>query len=312
MDDFKVIKLNVGGEKHTTYCDTLKPLAYFQNLILHGYAEGATITGDGDDKEYFIDRDGKAFGDIMHYLRTYDIREKDLEQLRVLENEAVFFKFNDMIVRINQTISKIKNNETYVVKQLDDMFKGMELGKINPYKDQTSIVATYKHPTNTSNQTLSVSIFFQNLLNGVMNNKTTTGDGSIFIDRDGRLFRDVLLYLRTSMIFTKDRDKLHSLLLEAQFYQIGELESQLVTLLDETAQQETAQPAIIWKKMDEINSSLGSTTFLLTEKTKDAEKSYQILDIVKIQQPNDFCSMHRVYSCPNCSGVKFVLISRDL
>lgn len=161
-------------------------------------------------------------------------------------------------------------------------------------------------------RTLSVSIFFQNLLNGVMNNKTTTGDGSFFIDRDGRLFRDVLLYLRTSMIFTKDRDKLHSLLLEAQFYQIGELESQLVTLLDETAQQETAQPAIIWKKMDEINSSLGSTTFLLTEKTKDAEKSYQILDIVKIQQPNDFCSMHRVYSCPNCSGVKFVLISRDL
>lgn len=152
MDDFKVIKLNVGGEKHTTCYDTLKPLAYFQNLILHGYAEGATITGDGDDKEYFIDRDGKAFGDIMHYLRTYDIREKDLEQLRVLENEAVFFEFNGLIIRINQTISSIKNNETYVVKQLDGMFEGMELGKINPYKDQTSIVATYKHPTNTSNQ----------------------------------------------------------------------------------------------------------------------------------------------------------------
>ncbi|KAL7314894.1 BTB/POZ domain-containing protein kctd21 [Mucor circinelloides] len=161
-------------------------------------------------------------------------------------------------------------------------------------------------------KTLSVSIFFQNLLNGVMNNKTITGDGSIFIDRDGRLFRDVLLYLRTSMIFTKDRDKLHSLLLEAQFYQIEELESRLVTLLDETAQQGTAQPAIIWKKMDEINSNLGSTTFLLTEKTKDVEKSYQILDIVNIQQPSNYCSKHQVYSCPDCAGVKFVLISRDL
>ncbi|KAL9558469.1 hypothetical protein MBANPS3_000887 [Mucor bainieri] len=152
MNNFKLIKLNIGGEKLTTYYDTLKQLNYFNELIANGYAESAIVTGDGDDKEYFIDRDGKAFADIMHYLRTYDIREKDLEQLRVLESEAKFFKCNDMVIKINQTIADIKNKETYTVKQLETMFNGMEVNKIEPYKDQTSIIATYKHKGKSTNE----------------------------------------------------------------------------------------------------------------------------------------------------------------
>ncbi|KAL9558468.1 hypothetical protein MBANPS3_000886 [Mucor bainieri] len=128
-------------------------------------------------------------------------------------------------------------------------------------------------------KTISVSIFFQNLLMGIMG-KTTAGDGSVFVDRDGKLFRDVLLYLRTSLIFTKDREKLQSLLLEAQFYQIGELETKLASLINDATQQEEAHPPIIWKRLDEISANLGISTFVLTERTGSSERSYQILDVV--------------------------------
>ncbi|GAN04694.1 hypothetical protein MAM1_0071c04158 [Mucor ambiguus] len=81
-------------------------------------------------------------------------------------------------------------------------------------------------------RTLYQSTYFQNLLEGVMENKTTTSDGAVFIDRDANLFRDVLLYLRTSTIFTRNYHKLHCLLLEAQFYQIDEMEQQAVNLIE--------------------------------------------------------------------------------
>ncbi|KAG2211019.1 hypothetical protein INT46_010926 [Mucor plumbeus] len=69
--------------------------------------------------------------------------------------------------------------------------------------------------------TLSTSTFFQNLLNkDVMESKTIINDGEIFIDRSAILFRDILLFLRTSIIFAFDIDKLNALQLEAEYYQI--------------------------------------------------------------------------------------------
>lgn len=161
-------------------------------------------------------------------------------------------------------------------------------------------------------RTLSKSIFFQNLLKGVMG-RTITGDGSVFVDRDGKLFRDVLLYLRTFLIFTNDREKLHSLLLETQFYQIEELEAQLKCLINCITRQEEAQPSIMWKSLGDMRAKLESSTFVLTEKTNNSERSYQILHIIDYgEQPNDnYCHVHDLYSCAHCCGARLVLICRD-
>lgn len=141
-----MIRLNVGGEKFITYYETLKQSAYFQELILNKKAKGAMVTGKEKNQEFFIDRDGDAFQDIMHYLRTYDIQEKGEEQIQILKYEAEFYGFHDMVKQLNQLIAK--DNECYSVKELTADFDTLDLktsGKIDFLKRKQSIVASYKH-----------------------------------------------------------------------------------------------------------------------------------------------------------------------
>lgn len=148
MDNFKVIRLNVGGEKFITYYETLKQSVYFQELILDKKAKRAMVTGKEKNQEFFIDRDGDAFQGIMHYLRTYDIQEKGEEQIQILKYEAEFYGFHDMVKRLNQLIAK--DNECYSVKKLTTTFDTLDLkasGKIDFLEGNQSIVASYKHLT---------------------------------------------------------------------------------------------------------------------------------------------------------------------
>ncbi|KAG2211018.1 hypothetical protein INT46_010925 [Mucor plumbeus] len=144
MNNLKLIRLDVGGEKFITYYETLKQSAYFRELILNKKAKGAMVTGKEENQEFFIDRDGDAFQNIMHYLRTYDIQEKNKEKLQILECEAEFYGFYDMVKQLNQLIAKY--NQCYYVKEMPSAFEEMNTSKtIRFFKDQQSIVASYKY-----------------------------------------------------------------------------------------------------------------------------------------------------------------------
>ncbi|CEP19093.1 hypothetical protein [Parasitella parasitica] len=147
MDNFKLINLNVGGYVCTTYYDTLKRSIYFQNLVLQEKAESAFVNGN-DDKEFFIDRDGDAFQDVMQYLRTYELPVKDIERLKILRSEATFYKFNDMVKKIDEAILFTKkNNICYSVKPIFmafDTIKMNESGQLKPMKNNSIIVAAYQ------------------------------------------------------------------------------------------------------------------------------------------------------------------------
>jgi hypothetical protein len=144
MDNLKLIRLDVGGEKFITYYETLKQSAYFRELILNKKAKGAMVTGKEENQEFFIDRDGDAFQSIMHYLRTYDLQEKNKEKLQILEYEAQFYGFYDVVKQLNQLIAK--DNQCYYVKEMTTAFEEMNTCKtVGFFKDKQSIVASYKH-----------------------------------------------------------------------------------------------------------------------------------------------------------------------
>lgn len=60
--------------------------------------------------------------------------------------------------------------------------------------------------------------------------KKKFGDEEIFIDRDGFLFRYILLYLRTRELHI-EKQHLRSLRTEAEFYQIPSLLSMINTMI---------------------------------------------------------------------------------
>lgn len=76
----------------------------------------------------------------------------------------------------------------------------------------------------TFHDTLIKSKYFANLLNNnSMTSKTITNKGENFIDRSGDLFRDIIYYLRTGSVTSKNKKRLGSLRKEAGFYQLKEL-----------------------------------------------------------------------------------------
>ncbi|CAO0791576.1 unnamed protein product [Mucor circinelloides] len=107
-----LIQLNVGGQMFKTYCDTLMDSSYFQNLE-QGVPQPDAIRINDDKKPaiYFIDRDPEIFRDIMTYLKTWKIHSTDEHYLRILQREALFYGFDDMVKRIDQMLSTTAPSE---------------------------------------------------------------------------------------------------------------------------------------------------------------------------------------------------------
>lgn len=105
--DFNLINLNVGGKKITTYYDTLKQSSYFQKLIENNEAQQALVVEQGNDQVFFIDRDADVFEEIMHYLRSFEIRFDTPEDLEKLKIEATFFDLKDLVLKVEHTLRNI-------------------------------------------------------------------------------------------------------------------------------------------------------------------------------------------------------------
>lgn len=104
-NQFDVVSLNVGGKKFTTYYDTLKQSTYFQQLMSDGQASGAIIIKNDDGQiDYFIDRDGRLFEDVLNYLRSLKVCAIDREHLEKLLVEASFFKLDEMASKVQKML----------------------------------------------------------------------------------------------------------------------------------------------------------------------------------------------------------------
>lgn len=115
-----IIKLNVGGQLFTTFHKTLAQSKYFVNLLRKDSLSGKTMT---DKNEIFIDRNGRLFSDVLYYLRTHSMFAKDIDMLRLLQEEAKFYQLDAMVEVSEQEIKNLSENDNqkvpFIVKDAD-------------------------------------------------------------------------------------------------------------------------------------------------------------------------------------------------
>ncbi|GAN09534.1 hypothetical protein MAM1_0273c09064 [Mucor ambiguus] len=160
----------------------------------------------------------------------------------------------------------------------------------------------------------SDSTVLYNLVNSRQDQKTH--QDPIFIDRNGELFRDVIFYLRTGCIYTKDLTKLAALNEEANYYEIykmsGALQESIVTAKIQQEKRQ-AKPKVVLKDIKEMWKTLNntkaahSTTYKIVEENNGVEKTYSVLDIVYVKDINN-CFEHGMSYCACSSTPKLVLI----
>ena len=101
MDDR--IQLNVGGELYTTTRTTLSNCG--ENMLSN------LVSGKYSDKnEYFIDRDGTTFREILNFLRTLERYElpSNSDKLNALLIEAEYYAMSPLIEKIQERLDHQK------------------------------------------------------------------------------------------------------------------------------------------------------------------------------------------------------------
>lgn len=115
-----IIELNVGGQLFTTFHKTLAQSKYFVNLLSKDSLSGKTMT---DKNEIFIDCNGRLFSNILFYLRTHSVFAKDIDMLRLLQEEAKFYQLDAMVEVSEQEIKNLSENDNqkvqFIVKDAD-------------------------------------------------------------------------------------------------------------------------------------------------------------------------------------------------
>lgn len=146
--------MNVGGKLFTTYYDTLKRSSYFQELIQNKKGDHAiAIQVEAQQESYFIDRDGDMFEVILHYLRSCDISGKTPAQLKKLKEETAFFKFEELIMKVDQALyasSIEENKENLEVKGITDVISQIHADVTGPLQElDPKIIYKYSYYGNS-------------------------------------------------------------------------------------------------------------------------------------------------------------------
>lgn len=138
----------------------------------------------------------------------------------------------------------------------------------------------------TTQETLKDSGYFRNLLNEDWAEGNAV-DNALFVDRDGLLFRYILLYLRTDELNIKDK-YLKSLKNEADFYLLPKLSQ----MIDRAMYQE---PKRITYKLLEASElmNLYHVSFYNKEHTKTLQGECQIIRVITPIQ-----YVEKIYNCP--------------
>ena len=159
--------------------------------------------------QVFIDRDGDTFKFILSFLRSglQSSLPQDEKLLRSLWVEADFYGID---VMLSMMLQIIKDNQMLQIS--------INIGGVR-----------YE----SSFDTLAKSSYLKKLLNSRFA-ETSAGapppllQHELFVDRDGEMFKHILCYLRTNVINLREHQPqmLASLLVEAHFYELDELETQ--------------------------------------------------------------------------------------
>ncbi|KAI8637743.1 BTB/POZ protein [Parasitella parasitica] len=160
---------------------------------------------------------------------------------------------------------------------------------------------------------LDKSMYFRELIR--CNQKVLSSQKEIIIDRDGDIFRQVLLYLRTGLILANDKRAVKLLLTEAEFYQCEELAFALENKLDELSHQTPKKIGLefidLKKMFKEEQDQQSRSTYTLTKRTGDDLETYAIVDYINVfsrdEYKNNLCE-HKNKDCSCYYYPKLVLV----
>jgi hypothetical protein len=103
LQNSKIIKLNVGGQYFAT---TLTTLTKDKDSMLAAMFSGQYQLEKDESGCVFIDRDGKYFSYVLHYLRTNELSAEITEQkvLTQLQKEAQYYQLQRLIQKISESL----------------------------------------------------------------------------------------------------------------------------------------------------------------------------------------------------------------
>uniref|UniRef100_A0A670K180 BTB/POZ domain-containing protein KCTD7 n=1 Tax=Podarcis muralis TaxID=64176 RepID=A0A670K180_PODMU len=88
----EVVPLNVGGAYFTTRLSTLRR---YEDTMLSAMFSGRHYIPTDAEGRYFIDRDGKFFGDVLNFLRSGDLPPR--ERVRAVYKEAQYYSIGPLL-----------------------------------------------------------------------------------------------------------------------------------------------------------------------------------------------------------------------
>lgn len=161
--------------------------------------------------------------------------------------------------------------------------------------------------------TLSKSVYFANFLNNTMGIKTMVNGDEIFLDRSAELFREILLYLRTSKVFCRDLQKLQSLQEKAEYFPLPEMIQAIETKKMELRKCDQL-PEIYLKSLQEMTKQHPKIAdkkrkFKLIEETEGSSKTFSIVDTIYVASSK--CTRHPYDSPCACSIVPHFALARS-
>ncbi|KAK4514110.1 uncharacterized protein ATC70_006118 [Mucor velutinosus] len=150
MGTANLMKFIVGGQAFEAPEDALKTSLYFRKLASNVPQPDAIIVGEELSGYYWIDRDPEIFRDILHYLKTLEIHSTDEHYLRILQNEARFYGFDDLVKRIDLMLTDTALydklfKETYESKETGYLPVNFDTVKFDTTLNQT-LVQAFRYP----------------------------------------------------------------------------------------------------------------------------------------------------------------------
>ncbi|KAF1797791.1 BTB/POZ protein [Mucor lusitanicus] len=153
-------------------------------------------------------------------------------------------------------------------------------------------------PFTTFYTTLAQSEFFVHLLDeSTLSSKTITSNNEIFIDRSGKLFDDILYYLRTHSVFANDFDTLRLLQEEANYYQLEGMVEASEKEIKRLLEIDTEKTSFILKDADTLKER---SNYIVLAEQADQFRVYEVLDVINVVK---FCTYHGKLYCPGCNGI---------
>ncbi|GAN10576.1 hypothetical protein MAM1_0371c10119 [Mucor ambiguus] len=148
----------------------------------------------------------------------------------------------------------------------------------------TSFTTLYKKIADSS--------FFRELI--ADKNRVIVNQDEIFIDRDGELFRQILLFLRTRVVFSRNKATLTMLLQEATFYQLDSVIHALREVLGQGNEQKSPSEKFALEFIDlrdmfsKERDLREAPTYTLTKNSGNSVETFAIVDFITIYSRADY------------------------